>query len=82
MALYDTIGKTYAQTRKSNARIAKKLLEILPSSQIFAILLPSSLTVTPGSQTQNNPSPMFFPFHSRSTQTRFDNDFPSRFSDA
>lgn len=33
MALYDTIGKTYAQTRSSDPRIAAKLLEILASSQ-------------------------------------------------
>lgn len=32
MALYDTIGNNYAKTRKSNRRIAKKLLEILASS--------------------------------------------------
>jgi SAM-dependent methyltransferase len=33
MALYDVIGKTYAQTRKSDPRITEKLLEILASSQ-------------------------------------------------
>jgi ubiquinone/menaquinone biosynthesis C-methylase UbiE len=37
MALYDMIGKTYAQTRKSDARIAGKLLEILASSQASTI---------------------------------------------
>jgi ubiquinone/menaquinone biosynthesis C-methylase UbiE len=38
MALYDTIGKTYAQTRRSDSRIAAKLLEILKSSQASVIL--------------------------------------------
>lgn len=33
MVLYDTIGKTYAQTRRGDPRIAAKLLEILASSQ-------------------------------------------------
>lgn len=37
MALYDTIGKTYAQTRRSDPRIATKLLEILQSSQTSTI---------------------------------------------
>lgn len=37
MALYDTIGKTYAQTRRSDPRIAAKLLEILESSQASVI---------------------------------------------
>jgi ubiquinone/menaquinone biosynthesis C-methylase UbiE len=37
MALYDTIGKTYATTRKSDPRIAGKLLEILSSSQASII---------------------------------------------
>jgi hypothetical protein len=32
MALYDTIRKNYAQTRRSDPRIAKKILEILASS--------------------------------------------------
>jgi SAM-dependent methyltransferase len=38
MALYDVIGKTYASTRKSDSRIAEKLLEILASSQAFTIV--------------------------------------------
>lgn len=33
MTLYDTIGKNYAQTRKSDPRIVAKLLEILAPSQ-------------------------------------------------
>jgi ubiquinone/menaquinone biosynthesis C-methylase UbiE len=33
MALYDTIGKNYTQTRRSDPRIAAKLLEILSFSQ-------------------------------------------------
>lgn len=37
MALYDVIGKTYAQTRKSDLRITEKLLEILVSSQASTI---------------------------------------------
>lgn len=37
MALYDLIGKTYAQTRKSDLRITEKLLEILASSQASTI---------------------------------------------
>jgi SAM-dependent methyltransferase len=37
MALYDTIGKNYAQTRRSDPRIAEKLLEILASSPAFTI---------------------------------------------
>ena len=37
MALYDKIGKTYAQTRRSDPRIATKLLEILQSSQASTI---------------------------------------------
>ena len=37
MALYDTIGTTYAQTRRSDPRIAAKLLEILASRQAFTI---------------------------------------------
>jgi ubiquinone/menaquinone biosynthesis C-methylase UbiE len=37
MALYDLIGKTYAQTRKSDPRITEKLLEILVSSQASTI---------------------------------------------
>lgn len=37
MALYDVIGKTYAQTRKSDPRITEKLLEILASSQASTI---------------------------------------------
>jgi hypothetical protein len=32
MALYDTIRKNYAQTRRSDPRIAKKILETLASS--------------------------------------------------
>jgi len=35
--LYDRIGKTYTQTRKSDPRIAAKLLEILKSSQASTI---------------------------------------------
>lgn len=37
MALYDLIGKTYAKTRKSDPRIAKKLREILSSSPASTI---------------------------------------------
>ena len=37
MALYDVIGKTYAQTRRSDPRIAEKLLEILASSQVSTV---------------------------------------------
>lgn len=37
MELYDVIGKTYAQTRRSDPRITKKLLEILASSQASTI---------------------------------------------
>lgn len=37
MALYDVIGKTYASTRKSDSRIAEKLLEILASSPASTI---------------------------------------------
>jgi ubiquinone/menaquinone biosynthesis C-methylase UbiE len=37
MALYDTIGKTYAQTRRSDPRIAATLLEILESSRASVI---------------------------------------------
>jgi ubiquinone/menaquinone biosynthesis C-methylase UbiE len=37
MVLYDAIGKTYAQTRRSDPRIAVKLLEILSSSQLTTI---------------------------------------------
>ncbi|NEP57665.1 MAG: class I SAM-dependent methyltransferase [Symploca sp. SIO2G7] len=37
MALYDVIGKTYAQTRRGDSCIAKKLLEILASSQASII---------------------------------------------
>ena len=37
MALYDAIGKTYAQTRRSDPRIAKNLLEILASSPASTI---------------------------------------------
>ena len=37
MALYDTIGRTYAQTRRSDPRIAAKLLEILASEQASII---------------------------------------------
>ena len=32
MALYDTIGKTYSQTRKSDPRMVEKLMEIVASS--------------------------------------------------
>jgi ubiquinone/menaquinone biosynthesis C-methylase UbiE len=38
MALYDTIGKTYAQTRRSDPRITSKLLEILKPSQASTIV--------------------------------------------
>lgn len=37
MALYDTIGRTYAQTRRSDPRLAAKLLEILASQQASTI---------------------------------------------
>jgi ubiquinone/menaquinone biosynthesis C-methylase UbiE len=37
MALYDTIGKNYTQTRRSDPRIATKLLEILSFSQATTI---------------------------------------------
>lgn len=37
MALYDTIGRTYAQTRRSDPRIAAKLLKILASWQASTI---------------------------------------------
>ncbi|MBD1868393.1 class I SAM-dependent methyltransferase [Cyanobacteria bacterium FACHB-471] len=37
MAFYDVIGKTYAQTRRSDPRITKKLLEILASSPASTI---------------------------------------------
>lgn len=37
MALYDTIGKNYTQTRRSDPRIATKLLEILSFSQATII---------------------------------------------
>jgi len=37
MALYDTIGRTYGQTRRSDPRIAAKLLEILTSRQASTI---------------------------------------------
>jgi SAM-dependent methyltransferase len=37
MTLYDKIGKNYAQTRKSDPRIAAKLLEILASSPVSTI---------------------------------------------
>ncbi len=38
MTLYDKIGKTYGQTRKSDSRIARKLLELLESSQALKIV--------------------------------------------
>jgi ubiquinone/menaquinone biosynthesis C-methylase UbiE len=38
MALYDTIGKTYAQTRRSDPHIAAKLLEIVKSSEASTIV--------------------------------------------
>ena len=38
MELYDQIGKTYAKTRKSDSRIADKLLEILSSSNIDTVV--------------------------------------------
>jgi ubiquinone/menaquinone biosynthesis C-methylase UbiE len=38
MALYDVIGRTYAQTRKNDPRIAEKLLEILASSQASTVV--------------------------------------------
>lgn len=37
MALYDVIGKTYAQTRRSDPRITEKLLETLASSPTSTI---------------------------------------------
>jgi len=37
VAVYDTIGRTYAQTRRSDPRIAAKLLEILASRQASTI---------------------------------------------
>lgn len=37
MVLYDTIGKNYIQTRKSDPRIAAKLLEILSFSHVTTI---------------------------------------------
>jgi SAM-dependent methyltransferase len=37
MALYDVIGKTYAQTRRNDPRITEKLLKILASSQASTI---------------------------------------------
>ena len=37
MSLYDVIGKTYAQTRRSDPRITEKLLEILAFSQAATI---------------------------------------------
>lgn len=37
MAFYDVIGKTYAQTRRSDPRITERLLEILASSQASTI---------------------------------------------
>jgi SAM-dependent methyltransferase len=39
MALYDTIGKNYTQTRRSDPRIAAKLLEILSFSPAYADVL-------------------------------------------
>jgi ubiquinone/menaquinone biosynthesis C-methylase UbiE len=38
MILYDAIGENYAQTRRSDSRIAQKLLEILASSQASTIV--------------------------------------------
>ena len=38
MTLYDKIGKTYGQTRKSDSRIARKLLDLLESSQASKIV--------------------------------------------
>ena len=37
MSLYDVIGKSYAQTRRSDPRITEKLLEILAPSQAATI---------------------------------------------
>lgn len=37
MVLYDVIGKTYAQTREADPRIANKLLKILASSQVSSV---------------------------------------------
>jgi hypothetical protein len=37
MALDDRIGKTYAQTRKSEPRLAAKLLEIVAASQASTV---------------------------------------------
>lgn len=38
MALYDKIGKTYAQTRKNDSRIARKLLQLLESTHASKIV--------------------------------------------
>ncbi|MEL7246018.1 MAG: methyltransferase domain-containing protein [Cyanobacteria bacterium J06573_2] len=38
MALYDKIGKNYGKTRKSDPRVARKLLELLESSQASRIV--------------------------------------------
>jgi ubiquinone/menaquinone biosynthesis C-methylase UbiE len=38
MALYDTIGKNYAQTRRSDPRIAAKLIELLSFSQATTVV--------------------------------------------
>ena len=38
MALYDKIGKTYAQTRKSDSRIGRKLLQLLESTHASKIV--------------------------------------------
>ena len=37
MVLYDVIGKTYAQTRRTDSHIVEKLLEILTSSQVATV---------------------------------------------
>jgi ubiquinone/menaquinone biosynthesis C-methylase UbiE len=38
MALYDTIGKNYVQTRRSDPRIAAKLIELLSFSQATTVI--------------------------------------------
>ena len=38
MTLYDAIGKTYAQTRRSDPRIAAKLLEIVKTYHASTIV--------------------------------------------
>ena len=38
MTLYESIGKTYAQTRKSDSRIGRKLLQLLESTHASKIV--------------------------------------------